>query len=79
MEKNTRDELIRVGAYRESKNNFEFTVRIVKIEGSKVTVRWSHNGIDDEDENAYRIINKSDIRVYEDGSGLYVPNWTISW
>ena len=78
MEK-TRDELIQVGAYIESKNNFEFTVRIVKIEGSKVTVRWSYHGIDDEDENAYRIINKSDIRVYEDGSGLYVPNWTIRW
>ena len=73
MEK-TRDELIQVGAYIESKNNIEFSVRIVKIEGSKVTVRWSHNGVDDE----YQTINKSDIRVYDDG-GLYVPNWTIRW
>lgn len=37
MEKNTRDELIKVGAYIESKNGVEFSVRISKIEGSNVT------------------------------------------
>ncbi len=35
---NARDELIQVGAYIESKNGVEFSVRISKIEGSRVTV-----------------------------------------
>ena len=43
MEKNTRDELIKVGAYIESKNGVEFSVRISKIEGSNVTVSWRND------------------------------------
>lgn len=73
--KNTRDELIKVGAYIESKNGVEFSVRIDKIEGSRVTVKWSRNGVEDK----YQTIDKSIIKVYSDGSGLYVPNWTINW
>ena len=63
MEKNTRDELIQVGAYIESKNNFEFTVRIVKIEGSNVTVSWRN---DYYEENS-QVIPKSIIKVDGDG------------
>ena len=44
---NTRDELIQVGAYIESKNGVEFSVRIDKIEGSKVTVAWTNDWYDD--------------------------------
>lgn len=69
---NTRDDLIKVGAYIESKNGVEFTVRISKIEGSKVTVTWRRDGV----EEMYQIIDKSLIRVDSDG-GLSVPNWTI--
>lgn len=72
MEKNTREELIQVGAYIESKNNFEFTVRIVKIEGSNVTVSWRN---DYYEENS-QVIPKSIIKVDGDGE-LSVPNWTI--
>ena len=72
MEKNTREELIQVGAYIESKNNFEFTVRIVKIEGSNVTVSWRN---DYYEENS-QVIPKSIIKVEGDGE-LSVPNWTI--
>ena len=72
MEKNTRDELIQVGAYIESKNNFEFTVRIVKIEGSNVTVSWRN----DDYEQKSQVIPKSIIKVDGDGE-LSVPNWTI--
>ena len=69
---NTRDELIEVGAYIESKNGVEFSVRIDKIEGSKVTVNWRRDGIED----MYQVIDKSLIRIDSDG-GLSVPNWTI--
>lgn len=69
---NTRDELIKVGAYIESKNNVEFSVRISKIEGSRVTVSWRRDGVED----VYQTIDKSLIRVDSDG-GLSVPNWTI--
>ena len=69
---NTRDELIKVGAYIESKNNVEFSVRISKIEGSRVTVAWRRDGVED----VYQTIDKSLIRVDSDG-GLSVPNWTI--
>ncbi|MBE9870263.1 hypothetical protein G6W40_07675 [Campylobacter concisus] len=71
MEK-TRDELIQVGAYIESKNNVEFSVRIVKIEGSNVTVSWRN---DYYEENS-QVIPKSIIKVDGDGE-LSVPNWTI--
>ena len=70
---NTRDELIKVGAYIESKNNVEFSVRISKIEGSRVTVNWRRDGVDE----MYQTIDKSLIRVDSDG-GLSVPNWTIN-
>ena len=70
--KNTRDELIQVGAYIESKNGVEFSVRISKIEGSRVTVTWRRDGV----EEMYQTIDKSLIRVDSDG-GLSVPNWTI--
>lgn len=69
---NTRDELIKVGAYIESKNNVEFSVRISKIEGSRVTVSWRRDGVED----VYQTIDKSLIRGDSDG-GLSVPNWTI--
>ena len=69
---NTRDNLIKVGAYIESKNGVEFSVRISKIEGSRVTVAWRRDGI----EEMYQTIDKSLIRVDSDG-GLSVPNWTI--
>lgn len=69
---NTRDNLIKVGAYIESKNGVEFSVRISKIEGSKVTVAWRRDGV----EEMYQTIDKSLIRVDGDG-GLSVPNWTI--
>ena len=72
MEKNTRDELRQVGAYIESKNNFEFTVRIVKIEGSNVTVSWRN---DYYEENS-QVIPRSIIKVDGDGE-LSVPNCTI--
>ena len=52
---NTRDELIQVGAYIESKNGVEFYVRIDKIEGSKVTVKWTNDWQDD----CYQTIEKS--------------------
>lgn len=71
--KNTRDELIKVGAYIESKNGVEFSVRISKIEDSRVTVSWRRDG-----EEMCQIIDKSLIKAYSDGSGLYVPNWTIN-
>lgn len=71
--KNTRDELIKVGAYIESKNVIEFSVRISKIEGSKITVNWRRDGVED----VYQTIDKSLIRVDNDG-GLSVPNWTIN-
>ena len=48
MEK-TRDELIKVGAYIESKNGIEFYVKITKVEGSNVTVSWR---------NDYKLDNK---------------------
>jgi hypothetical protein len=67
-----KDELIKVGAYIESKNGVEFTVKISKIEGSRVTVSWRRDGI----EEMYQAIDKSLIRVDSDG-GLSVPNWTI--
>ena len=67
-----KDELIKVGAYIESKNNVEFSVRISKIEGSRVTVNWRRDGV----EEMYQTIDKSLIRVDSDG-GLSVPNWTI--
>lgn len=70
---NTRDNLIKVGAYIESKNGVEFSVRISKIEGSRVTVAWRRDGI----EEMYQTIDKSLIRVDSDG-GLSVPNWTIN-
>lgn len=70
---NTRDELIQVGAYIESKNGVEFTVRISKIEGSKITVSWTNDWQDD----CYQTIDKSLIRVDSDGT-LSVPNWTIN-
>ena len=70
---NTRDELIQVGAYIESKNGVEFSVRISKIEGSRVTVNWRRDGVDE----MYQTIDKSLIRVDSDG-GLSVPNWTIN-
>ena len=70
MEKNTRDELIKVGAYIESKNGVEFSVRISKIEGS--TVSWRN---DYYEENS-QVIPKSIIKVDDDGE-LSVPNWTI--
>ena len=70
--KNTRDELIKVGAYIESKNGVEFTVRIDKIEGSRVTVKWTNDWQDD----CYQTIEKPLIKVHDDGS-LSVPNWTI--
>ena len=66
---NTRDELIKVGAYIESKNGVEFSVRISKIEGSRVTVNWRRDGV----EEMYQTIDKSLIRVDSDG-GLSVPN-----
>lgn len=69
---NTRDELIKVGAYIESKNGVEFSVRIDKIEDSKVTVAWTNDWQDD----LSQTIDKSIIRVHDDGS-LSVPNWTI--
>lgn len=69
---NTRDELIQVGAYIESKNGVEFSVRISKIEGSRITVNWRRDGV----EEMYQTIDKSLIRVDSDG-GLSVPNWTI--
>lgn len=69
---NTRDELIQVGAYIESKNGVEFSVKISKIEGSRVTVSWRRDGVDE----MYQTIDKSLIRVDSDG-GLSVPNWTI--
>lgn len=59
MEKNTRDELIKVGAYIESKNGVEFSVRISKIEGSNVTVSWRN---DYYEENS-QVIPKSIIKV----------------
>ena len=71
--KNTKDELIKVGAYIESKNGVEFSVRIDKIEGSKVTVTWRRDGV----EEMYQTIDKSLIRVDSDGT-LSVPNWTIN-
>ena len=70
---NTRDELIQVGAYIESKNGVEFSVRISKIEGSKVTVAWTNDWYDD----LFQTIDKSIIKVDSDGS-LSVPNWTIN-
>ena len=70
---NTRDELIKVGAYIESKNGVEFSVRIDKIEDSKVTVAWTNDWQDD----LSQTIDKSIIRVHDDGS-LSVPNWTIN-
>lgn len=70
--KNTRDDLIKVGAYIESKNGVEFSVRISKIEGSRVTVNWRRDGVDE----MYQTIDKSLIRVDNDGD-LSVPNWTI--
>ena len=70
---NTRDELIQVGAYIESKNGVEFSVRISKIEGSRVTVTWTNDWYDD----LFQTIDKSIIRVDSDGS-LSVPNWTIN-
>ena len=70
---NTRDELIKVGAYIDSKNGVEFSVRIDKIEGSRVTVAWTNNWQDD----LFQTIDKSIIRVHDDGS-LSVPNWTIN-
>ena len=70
---NIRDDLIKVGAYIESKNGVEFSVRISKIEGSRVTVTWKRNGVDE----MYQTIDKSLIRVDSDG-GLSVPNWTIN-
>ena len=70
---NTRDELIKVDAYIESKNGVEFSVRISKIEGSRVTVSWRRDGVDE----MYQTIDKSLIRVDNDG-GLSVPNWTIN-
>ena len=51
---NTRDELIQVGAYIESKNGVEFYARIDKIEGSKVTVKWTNDWQDD----CYQTIEK---------------------
>lgn len=72
MEKNTRDELIKVGAYIESKNGVEFSVRISKVEGSNVTVSWRN---DYYEENS-QVIPKSIIKVDGDGE-LSVPNWTI--
>ena len=72
MEKNTRDELIKVGAYIESQNGVEFSVRISKIEGSNVTVSWRN---DYYEENS-QVIPKSIIKVDDDGE-LSVPNWTI--
>ena len=69
---NTRDELIQVGAYIESKNGVEFSVRISKIEGSRVTVAWRRDGI----EEMHQTIDKSLIGVDSDGD-LSVPNWTI--
>lgn len=71
--KNTKDELIKVGAYIESKNGVEFSVRIDKIECSKVTVTWRRDGV----EEMYQTIDKSLIRVDSDGT-LSVPNWTIN-
>lgn len=68
-----KDELIKVGSYIESKNNVEFSVRISKIEGSRVTVNWRRDGV----EEVYQTIDKSLIRVDSDG-GLSVPNWTIN-
>lgn len=70
---NTRDELIKVGAYIESKNGVEFSVRIDKIEDSKVTVAWTNDWQDD----LSQTIDKSIIRVHDDGS-LSVPNWIIN-
>lgn len=70
---NKRDELIKAGAYIESKNGVEFSVRISKIEGSKVTVNWRRDGV----EEMYQTIDKSIIKAYSDGSGLYVPNWSF--
>ena len=70
---NTRDELIKVGAYIDSKNGVEFSVRIDKIEGSRVTVAWTNDWQDD----LFQTIDKSIIRVHDDGS-LSVPNWTIN-
>ena len=70
---NTRDNLIQVGAYIESKNGVEFSVRISKIEGSRVTVNWRRDGVDE----MYQTIDKSLIRVDSNG-GLSVPNWTIN-
>lgn len=69
---NIRDELIQVGAYIESKNGVEFSVRIDKIEGSRVTVKWTNDWQDD----CYQTIDKSIVRVDNDGC-LSVPNWTI--
>lgn len=70
---NIRDELIQVGAYIESKNGVEFSVRISKIEGSRVTVNWRRDGV----KEVYQTIDKSLIRVDNDGD-LSVPNWTIN-
>lgn len=70
----TRDELLKVGASIDSKNGIEFSVRIDKIEGSRVTVKWTNGWQDD----CYQTIDKSVIKAYDDGSGLYVPNWTIN-
>jgi hypothetical protein len=70
---NTRDELIKVGAYIDSKNGVEFSVRIDKIEGSRVIVAWTNDWQDD----LFQTIDKSIIRVHDDGS-LSVPNWTIN-
>lgn len=68
-----KDESIKVGAYIESKNGVEFSVRISKIEGSRVTVSWRRDGV----EEMYQTIDKSLIRIDSDG-GLSVPNWTIN-
>ena len=42
--------------------------------GSRVTVNWRRDGVDE----MYQTIDKSLIKAYSDGSGLYVPNWTIN-
>ena len=71
MEK-TRDELIKVGAYIESKNGIEFYVKITKVERSNVTVSRRN---DYNQENSH-VIPKTIIKVDSDGE-LSVPNWTI--
>jgi len=65
------EETLKVGDWIDTKNDIEFSVKVIKISGSKVFVSWKEDGIEKKGSCRKSIVK------FDDGD-WYVPNYTFS-